>query len=106
MRDDDHSILDESRDGRFVDPLPGDHLVGDAGGRRHLGRDRDGRFVERGEDVAAACSLLQVAIDVASLAPKADISVYPWKDPPDLKARTINRVRNFLKAHLPVAAAR
>jgi len=48
----------------------------------------------------------QVAIDVASLAPKADISVYPWKDPPELKARTINRVRNFLKAHLPVTAAR
>jgi pimeloyl-ACP methyl ester carboxylesterase len=48
----------------------------------------------------------QVAIDVASLAPNADISVYPWKDPPELKARTINRVRNFLKAHLPVTAAR
>ena len=48
----------------------------------------------------------QVAIDVASLAPNADISVYPWKDPPELKARTINRVRNFLKAHLPQTAAR
>jgi hypothetical protein len=48
----------------------------------------------------------QVAIDVASLAPNADISVYPWKDPPELKARTINRVRNFLKAHQPATAAR
>jgi len=48
----------------------------------------------------------QVAIDVASLAPNADISVYPWKDPPELKARTINRVRNFLKGHLPATAAR
>jgi alpha/beta hydrolase fold len=48
----------------------------------------------------------QVAIDVASLAPKADISVYPWKEPPELKARTINRVRNFLKAHLPATTAR
>ena len=48
----------------------------------------------------------QTAIDVASLAPNAEISVYPWKDPPDLKARTINRVRNFLKAHLPATAAR
>jgi pimeloyl-ACP methyl ester carboxylesterase len=48
----------------------------------------------------------QTAIDVASLAPNADISVYPWKDPPELKARTINRVRNFLKAHLAVTAAR
>ena len=48
----------------------------------------------------------QTAIDVASLAPNADISVYPWKDPPELKARTINRVRNFLKAHQPATAAR
>jgi len=53
-----------------------------------------------------AAHAYQVAIDVASLAPKADISVYPWKDPPELKARTINRVRTFLKAHLPVTAAR
>ena len=48
----------------------------------------------------------QTAVDVASLAPNADISVYPWKDPPELKARTIKRVRNFLKAHQPATAAR
>jgi pimeloyl-ACP methyl ester carboxylesterase len=48
----------------------------------------------------------QAGIDVASLAPNAEITVYPWKDPPELKARTINRVRNFLKAHLPATAAR
>src|SRR5499425_2978287 len=42
-----------------------------------------------------AAHAYQVAIDVASLAPKADISVYPWKDPPELKARTITRVRTF-----------
>jgi pimeloyl-ACP methyl ester carboxylesterase len=48
----------------------------------------------------------QTAIDVASLAPNADISVYPWKDPPELKARTISRVRRFLKAHLPATTAR
>ncbi|HLK81673.1 MAG TPA: alpha/beta hydrolase [Xanthobacteraceae bacterium] len=48
----------------------------------------------------------QTAIDVASLAPNAEITVYPWKDPPELKARTINRVRAFLKAHVPVTAAR
>jgi pimeloyl-ACP methyl ester carboxylesterase len=48
----------------------------------------------------------QAAIDVASLAPKADIAVYPWKEPPELKARTINRVRTFLNAHLPGTAAR
>src|SRR6202171_2967259 len=48
----------------------------------------------------------QAAVDVASLAPNAEVTVYPWKDPPELKARTVNRVRTFLKAHLPVTAAR
>jgi pimeloyl-ACP methyl ester carboxylesterase len=42
---------------------------------------------------------LQVSIDIASLAPNAEITVFPWKEPPDLKARTINRVRTFLKRH-------
>jgi pimeloyl-ACP methyl ester carboxylesterase len=42
---------------------------------------------------------LQVSIDIASLAPNAEITVFPWKEPPDLKARTINRVRTFLKWH-------
>jgi pimeloyl-ACP methyl ester carboxylesterase len=42
---------------------------------------------------------LQVSIDIASLAPKAEITVFPWKDPPELKARTIDRARAFLKRH-------
>src|SRR5262245_59694161 len=53
-----------------------------------------------------AAHAYQTAVDVASLAPNADVAVYPWKDPPELKARTINRVRRFLKAHLPATAAR
>src|SRR6201986_2940709 len=32
---------------------------------------------------------LQVSIAIASLAPNAEITVFPWKDPPELKARTI-----------------
>jgi pimeloyl-ACP methyl ester carboxylesterase len=48
----------------------------------------------------------QTCVDVASLAPNAEVTVYPWKDPPELKARTINRVRTFLKAHQPATAAR
>ena len=39
------------------------------------------------------------SIDVASLCPNAEITVFPWKDPPELKARTIARARNFLKRH-------
>jgi pimeloyl-ACP methyl ester carboxylesterase len=42
---------------------------------------------------------LQVSIDVASLAPNAEITVFPWKEPTELKARTINRARTFLKRH-------
>jgi pimeloyl-ACP methyl ester carboxylesterase len=42
---------------------------------------------------------LQVSIDIASLAPNAEITVFPWKEPPELKARTINRARMFLKRH-------
>jgi pimeloyl-ACP methyl ester carboxylesterase len=53
-----------------------------------------------------AAHAYQTAIDVASLAPNADVTVYPWNNPPELKARTINRVRGFLKAHLPMTAAR
>ncbi len=42
---------------------------------------------------------LQTSIDIASLCPNArDHGVITWKEPPELKARTINRVRTFLKA--------
>ena len=40
---------------------------------------------------------MQTSIEVASLCPNAEITVYPWKEPADLKARTINRARTFLK---------
>ena len=43
---------------------------------------------------------LVASIDVASLCPNAEITVFPWKEPPELKARTINRARTFLKRHL------
>jgi pimeloyl-ACP methyl ester carboxylesterase len=42
---------------------------------------------------------LQVSIDIASLAPNAEITVFPWKEPAELKARTINRARTFLKRY-------
>jgi pimeloyl-ACP methyl ester carboxylesterase len=47
----------------------------------------------------------QTCVDIASLAPNAEVTVYPWKEPAELKARTIERVRRFLKAHLPAKAA-
>jgi pimeloyl-ACP methyl ester carboxylesterase len=45
---------------------------------------------------------LQTSVEVASLAPNAEITVFPWKEPEELKQRTINRVRRFLQAHIPV----
>ena len=48
---------------------------------------------------------LQVSIDIASLAPNAEITVFPWKEPPELKARTINKVRTFLRSHVPMRSA-
>jgi pimeloyl-ACP methyl ester carboxylesterase len=39
------------------------------------------------------------SVDIASLCPNAEITVFPWKEPPELKARTINRARTFLKRY-------
>jgi len=33
------------------------------------------------------------------------VTIYPWREPPELKAPTIDRVRTFLKAHIPMKAA-
>jgi pimeloyl-ACP methyl ester carboxylesterase len=48
----------------------------------------------------------RTSVDIASLAPNAEVTVYPWAMPPELKARTLNRARAFLKAHQPMTAAR
>jgi len=42
---------------------------------------------------------LQTSVDVASLASNAEITVFPWATPPELKARTIDRVRKFIQTH-------
>ena len=43
----------------------------------------------------------QTAVDIAELAPNAESTVYPWKEPKDLLAKTINQVRDFLLTHQP-----
>jgi pimeloyl-ACP methyl ester carboxylesterase len=45
----------------------------------------------------------QSSVDVASLAPNAEITVFPWTSPPELKQRTIDRVRRFLRTHCPAS---
>jgi len=47
-----------------------------------------------------------VAMEVAELAPNAELSMYPWKDPKDLIPQAVEGVRNFLKAHQPVPSGR
>ena len=48
---------------------------------------------------------LEAAMDMVELAPRAEVTAYPWKEEPGLKAETINQVREFLKAHQPAAVA-
>ena len=48
----------------------------------------------------------EAAMDVAELAPKAEVTVYPWKEEKDLLAKTITQVRDFLLAHQPATTAR
>ena len=48
---------------------------------------------------------LQTSIDVASLAPNSEITVFPWREPEELRQRVIEKVRRFLKSHAPLRAA-
>jgi len=47
-----------------------------------------------------------VAMETVHLAPKAEVSIYPWKDPKDLIPQAVHHVRDFLRAHQPATAAR
>jgi hypothetical protein len=45
---------------------------------------------------------LSVAIESAMLAPKGQLSMYPWKDTPDKIPVAVRHVRSFLLSHRPV----
>ena len=47
-----------------------------------------------------------VAMEAALLAPKAAVSLYPWKEPKDLIPLAVRHVRTFLQAHRPATAVR
>jgi pimeloyl-ACP methyl ester carboxylesterase len=47
----------------------------------------------------------QSSMDVAALAPRAELTVYPWREPPELLAQTIDHVRRFLRAQQPASAS-
>jgi len=43
------------------------------------------------------------SVEVASLCPNAEITVFPWRKPLELKERTVNRVRKFLGTYRPAS---
>lgn len=47
-----------------------------------------------------------VAMETVQLAPRAEVSHYPWKDTPEHIDQAVALIRAFLRAHRPVAAAR
>ncbi len=46
----------------------------------------------------------KVAMEVASLAPKAGVTIYPWKDSPVHIDEVVEHARRFLRSHVPVRA--
>jgi pimeloyl-ACP methyl ester carboxylesterase len=44
-----------------------------------------------------------VAMEAAMLAPKAEVSMYPWKEPKERIPLAVRQVRSFLRAHRPAA---
>ena len=45
-----------------------------------------------------------VAMEAAMLAPKAEVSMYPWKDPKERIPLAVRQIRSFLQAHRPASA--
>ena len=45
-----------------------------------------------------------VAMEAAMLAPKAEVSIFPWKEPKERIPLAIRQIRSFLKAHRPASA--
>jgi pimeloyl-ACP methyl ester carboxylesterase len=42
-----------------------------------------------------------VAMEVVMLAPKSEVSIYPWKEPPERIPIAVRQIRSFLRAHRP-----
>jgi pimeloyl-ACP methyl ester carboxylesterase len=45
-----------------------------------------------------------VAMEAAMLAPKAEVSMFPWKEPADRIPLAVRQIRSFLRAHRPTSA--
>jgi pimeloyl-ACP methyl ester carboxylesterase len=45
-----------------------------------------------------------VAMEAAMLAPKAEVSMFPWKEPRERIALAVRQIHSFLRAHRPASA--
>jgi pimeloyl-ACP methyl ester carboxylesterase len=45
-----------------------------------------------------------VAMETVMLAPKSEVSIYPWKEPPERIPIAVRQIRSFLRAHRPAAS--
>ena len=45
-----------------------------------------------------------VAMETAMLAPNAEVSIYPWKEPKERIPVAVRQIRSFLRAHRPASA--
>src|SRR6202007_2465586 len=53
------------------------------------------------DDVAA--HPYAVAMETAMLAPNAEVSMFPWKEPKERIPLAVRQIRSFLRAHRPTA---
>jgi hypothetical protein len=45
-----------------------------------------------------------VAMEAAILAPNAEVSMFPWKEPKERIPLAVRQIRSFLRAHRPATA--
>jgi pimeloyl-ACP methyl ester carboxylesterase len=45
-----------------------------------------------------------VAMETAMLAPKAEVSIFPWKEPKERIPLAVRQIRSFLRAHRPASS--
>jgi pimeloyl-ACP methyl ester carboxylesterase len=46
----------------------------------------------------------KVAMEAAMLAPKSEVSMFPWKEPPERIPLAVRQIHSFLRAHRPATA--
>jgi hypothetical protein len=51
------------------------------------------------DDIAA--HPYEVAMEVVMLAPRSEVSIFPWKEPPERIPIAVRQVRSFLRSHRP-----